>query len=245
MDSRSFDRLAAALGRASSRRAGLVAAVGAAFAAPLAAQAGPDAAGQCGKRKTSVCTKDGDCCSGRCVLATGKTNRDGLGRCRCSRRAERCGDDRDCCNRKDQGLVCHDGVCADPCVTLGAACNANSTCCAGRCTRETAAGSRAAATCCLPLDTRGCTADAYCCGAAICLAGVCANACLPLQSECGDGDTCCAGVCSARPITGRLAATTVCCLPSGSTGCSDDADCCTGGCCAGQCDEVGFGPTDC
>ncbi len=132
MDPRSFDRVVSALGRAATRRAGIVAGITAAIGAASAAAA-PSPAGQCGSRKSSICTKDSECCSGSCNLDKGKSNKDGLGRCRCSRRNQACAADTDCCNRRGQGLVCIGGVCAvppPPCIPVEGDCSQGGTCCA-------------------------------------------------------------------------------------------------------------------
>lgn len=245
MDTSAFDRIARILGGAATRRAGLGAAAAALIGTTAPAAARPGGQSQCGGRKSSTCEKDGDCCSGRCNLQKGKTNKDGLGRCRCSRRNEECGSDRDCCSRKDQGLVCLGGVCSPPCLGLNSPCTAQSTCCAGECVTPVAAGERAVEPyCCIPLGKTGCKNDGNCCyteGGAVCENGTCVSACKPLQAACSASvDSCCAGNCS--PYTWpssqvQAEVQTACCLALGESGCGAARDCCASNnaCDGGQC----------
>ncbi|MFM9105429.1 MAG: hypothetical protein ACKOWF_01870 [Chloroflexota bacterium] len=255
MDKASFDRIARLLGGASSRRAGLGAAAAALFGAAAPAAARPGGSSQCGQRKNSACRKTSECCSGVCDLSRGKENRDGLGRCRCARRTEKCKSDKDCCNRKNQGLVCLGGVCSPPCTALGRECSSSTNaCCAGIC-GGVASEDRGfiATTCCLPLNASGCSADNHCCGGAdgitACQQGVCVNACKELQQACdANTDNCCAGACSpytwpANPQTrgGSQGGITSCCVAQGQTGCTTERDCCfsNNGCDGGLCRTLG------
>jgi hypothetical protein len=203
MDQGSFDRLAAAIGSASSRRAAIAVALGAALGAASAAARSrrPGAAGPCGdgSRADNRCTKNSDCCTNLCNTAVGKTNKDRDGRCRCVRRNGTCEEDRNCCHRRKQGMVCLSGVCTDPCVNLGAACATDADCC------DSGAGGVA------------------------CVAGVCANACTPLGGTCaaaGPDATCCTGECGCQWTQFGRDCIGQCCIPAGQAGCISDADCC-------------------
>lgn len=182
MDPQAFDRITAALGNAASRRAGIGAAIGAAAAAALgkagrARAAAPGAAGPCGKgRRKNLCERDGDCCTGICE--NGLDNLDGKGRCRCRKRGQDCAEDRNCCSRGGQNMVCLGGVCGSACIELGAGCIAGqSVCCAGSCATQGAGWERGfAAVCCLAADETGCSADSDCCqdnGQLACSQGTC------------------------------------------------------------------------
>ena len=224
-----FDRFAVVLGAATSRRAGIAAVLAAAIGVPAAA-AGPGEAGQCGTRKTSACTKDSDCCNGRCNMRAGKTNKDGMGRCRCSRRNEPCATDVDCCSRKQQGMICVGGVCGSACTNLGETCGNGTACCAGSCdSTNPAVRGFASPVCCLAIGESGCTAAGDCCGGAgpvDCVAGVCAEACKAIGTTCSFGDTCCNSTCGqANRIA--PAGIEVCCVPQGGS-CSNSSDCCGG-----------------
>lgn len=162
MDPHSFDRVVSALGSAATRRAGIVAGITAAIGAASAAAA-PSPAGHCGSRKSSICTKDSECCSGSCNLDKGKSNKDGLGRCRCSRRNQACITDTDCCSRKGQGLVCTAGVCAvppPPCIPVEGDCTLSDVCCSPAvCDTQVPRGAQ---TICCIWDGE-CTSDSQCC----------------------------------------------------------------------------------
>ncbi|MFM9108285.1 MAG: tail fiber domain-containing protein [Chloroflexota bacterium] len=246
MDSRSFDRFAAALGAASTRRAGIAAAIAAAVGrgvAPDPAAAGPGAASPCGKRKTSTCKTDGDCCSGRCERSKGDTNLDGLGRCRCSRRGQACTDEKDCCSGKNQGLVCTAGICSRPCTSLGSTCDGTRSCCAGACTSFVFSERGIPASgpiCCLAVGQRGCAKDADCCGAGssiACVAGTCSTTCTAIGEAC-TGQTCCAPAsCGANAIdrANPEAQAPVCCLPNNAGPCTSNGQCCSNICNGGIC----------
>jgi hypothetical protein len=250
MDQVSFDRLATVLGTAASRRSGVIAAMGAALGLARAADARPHRQGPCGdgSRNENRCTKNGECCTGICDTSKGKTNKDGEGRCRCRRRGKACTEDRNCCARQGQAMICIGGVCASQCAAVGAVCD-DLACCAGTCnalpTPEARSGSRlfSGSICCLQDEEAGCTADIECCGAfnglSACVGGVCATTCLPLQSLCTVNDTCCAGTCTATAGLGRGAGTQGterCCIPLNSSGCGSDQDCCAGTCINSLCE---------
>ncbi|MGI9253230.1 MAG: hypothetical protein ACR2J8_05755 [Thermomicrobiales bacterium] len=186
MDQRVFDRITAIAGTASSRRAGLAAALGLVFrrgalSGDAAAKTpGAHREGPCGdgSRADNRCQKNADCCTEICTH--GLENIDGDGRCRCRRRGQPCEKNLNCCSRGGQQLVCLGGVCGRPCTALGAVCTGNSACCAGTCTASPAGlerGIPSAATCCLALGETGCQQNGDCCGnvngAVICQAGIC------------------------------------------------------------------------
>ncbi len=115
MDLGAFDTIAKLLGGAATRRAGITAAVSAAFglggrageaAGPGTAQR-PKPEGPCGDRtrKDNACTKDSQCCTGYCKK--GIRNKDGTGRCRCAPKKHSCTDKTVCCKR----FSCIDGIC--------------------------------------------------------------------------------------------------------------------------------------
>ncbi|MFM9106148.1 MAG: dickkopf-related protein [Chloroflexota bacterium] len=106
MDVRRFDRMARLLGSATTRRAGLGAAVAAAFGA--AAWSGnargrgeTEPEGPCGdgSRADNICSADKQCCTNHCDRLSG--------RCRCLQRGERCKANQTCCG----GHSCIDNHC--------------------------------------------------------------------------------------------------------------------------------------
>jgi hypothetical protein len=174
MDTSSFDRIARLFGSALSRRTGLglVAAALAGRAVLIDADAAPTPAGPCKstRRPDNICTKNSDCCTRLCNTKLGKKNRDGLGRCRCVNRGGRCTDDRNCCSRRGQQMVCNSGVCGELTVCLGlqSICDpSTSICCDGACQEREYPAVNAAVNgdpvCCIPLEASGCTDDADCC----------------------------------------------------------------------------------
>lgn len=188
MDHETFDRIAAMLGAAGSRRAGIAAAF-VALGARQAAAARPRPQGPCGNgRKRNLCNGADDCCTGICDRDV--DNLDGKGRCRCRKRGEACGEDRNCCSRGGQGMVCLGGVCAAPCIGLGLSCEgANAVCCSGVCGgTQLLAGARLLSdVCCLQTGQTGCTDDVQCCGAGtgryICRTGVCVDTCADAEGR--------------------------------------------------------------
>lgn len=129
-----------------------------------------------------------------------------------------CGGCGNVCTAPSDGAapVCCNGTCGrvDVCSS-GTGCNANSDCRTNLCFQgqcqciENNAASLA------------CTSDVQCCHGA-CLGGVCV--CQPLGPVSADVAPCCG---TAILVSG------VCCLSSGSAGCSMDSDCCSGSCAAG------------
>ncbi|MGI9254043.1 MAG: hypothetical protein ACR2J8_09865, partial [Thermomicrobiales bacterium] len=106
MDHASFDRFARLLGRATSRRAGIGAALAALTSGALATEAGAakrthgahggkvKPAGPCGDGtvKDNRCRKNAECCTNICK--TKNKGKDGSGRCRCQRKRRPCTEDR-------------------------------------------------------------------------------------------------------------------------------------------------------
>ncbi|MGI9252221.1 MAG: hypothetical protein ACR2J8_00610, partial [Thermomicrobiales bacterium] len=241
---RSFDRIATLLGSASSRRVGLRAVIGAAIGAiPAAAAAKPHSQGPCGdtSREDNLCTKNSDCCTEICK--PNLKNLDKMGRCRCRRQGEACSKDINCCSRGGQNVGCIQGICGNRCTRLGKACTPETPCCAGSCASPTSERNRGftSGTCCLAEGESTCAKDRDCCGGLICVAGVCAAACLPLLTSCVAGDTCCGiAVCDEiklEPGLTKAAIPLACCFPIGTIGCTSSAECCgsQNGCEAGTC----------
>jgi hypothetical protein len=180
METSSFDRIARLLGGATSRRASLgiaVAALLGATAAPATARR-PRRQGPCGdfSRAANICTTDSDCCTGICNSPLGKDNKDGAGRCRCVHRGGACTEDRNCCSRRGQGMVCAAGICGEACVALQAPCTENDVCCAGVCAQAAVDFQPKAVfipICCILVGNSGCASDDDCCDPGVCTQGVC------------------------------------------------------------------------
>ncbi|MGI9254513.1 MAG: hypothetical protein ACR2J8_12260 [Thermomicrobiales bacterium] len=192
MDQSSFDRVARLLGSATSRRAGLEAALGAVFGAgALTADASakkrghPSSEGPCGPtRKDNACSRDSDCCTGLCNTRHAHRNTDKAGRCRCRQRGGACTETRNCCN----SLGCFGGVCrSGPPQPSG--CSSNADCsgeavkkvcdtATGACVECVAAGDCPAVTCktaTCTTNTCGATTDAddTACATGQCKSGAC------------------------------------------------------------------------
>ncbi|MFM9106405.1 MAG: right-handed parallel beta-helix repeat-containing protein [Chloroflexota bacterium] len=212
MDGRAFDRLTRLLAGKVTRRAGAAAAVaGIAGAAGIPGPAGaeeksgkhgsghgsgksreqaktrrPGAAGPCGdgSDKANQCAKAGDCCTGICDRAAGKTT----GRCRCVRAGKKCGADRNCCS----GRSCVKGTCArqkpprppvpQP-VDTGEACSAGSVCKASAASCTTYALGVMTGTYCLLPAAAACQDDDDCVSS-FCNGGSCEAACTVCASGC-------------------------------------------------------------
>ncbi|MGI9253575.1 MAG: hypothetical protein ACR2J8_07505, partial [Thermomicrobiales bacterium] len=121
MDHTAFDRIARLLGAASTRRAGLTAALGALAASATAAAKSPHhpkPEGPCGdhSRKDNTCSKDSQCCTGFCKK--GLKNTDGQGRCRCIKKGQPCTPSQTCCGN----LACVDGICGSNCTVCSTGC---------------------------------------------------------------------------------------------------------------------------
>ncbi|MFM9107370.1 MAG: right-handed parallel beta-helix repeat-containing protein [Chloroflexota bacterium] len=152
MDQQRFDRAAAALGGAATRRAGLKAAFaalfggGAARAAIETASAKPGGhdghgAGQpeaggidaerrpCGpKPRDNRCKKHKDCCTKYCRKAK-KGSKAKVGRCRCVKPGKKCKNGQKCCG----GALCQSKRCTPQptCGATGGACTEDANCCSG------------------------------------------------------------------------------------------------------------------
>ncbi|MGI9253604.1 MAG: hypothetical protein ACR2J8_07650 [Thermomicrobiales bacterium] len=236
MDHQAFDRIATLLGSAASRRAGIRAALGAAFGTvPAVAAAQPHQQGPCGdkSRAANRCTKNGDCCTEICV--TDLSNKDKVGRCRCRISGKSCEKDLNCCKRKGVQMACNGGVCGDRCSKLGKSCSSTIPCCAGACTGVAAGNDRgdsSGQTCCLETGASGCTKKRDCCGAstgdADCVAGVCTSTCLPMRATCTLNDQCCTNTCGLlqAPVLDRGGAPYGCCIALLGYGCTVASDCC-------------------
>jgi hypothetical protein len=265
VDQERFDRIAAALGGAATRRAGLKSAL--AVLAGLAAGTasgeteakgwqrgdgdrgkdrgrggrkhggGAKVEGPCGDgtRKDNVCTKDSQCCTGYCDTSKGKKNKDGQGRCRCIRRGKSCTSKQTCCGK----LTCDGGVCGAGGVPTGATCVSGETCASpdAVCTAYTDAEAPSGTFCTMPLGTV-CTGDPDC---------TCYH-CGPVdpapgmaRAASGNADLACChrqGLTCQKPqhcCTGWLCESGTCCSATG-TACASDGECCSGlACMNGTC----------
>lgn len=124
-------------------------------------------------------------------------------------------------------------VTAENCIPEGKRCGSGGRrrpckkCCTGNVIRDQNGKRRCS---CVRLGD-GCSNDSQCCEG-VCDSGTCqlsGPTCIALQAACATGDTCCAGTCDAT--------LDVCCIETGSTGCTVDADCCgpNTGCFNGTC----------
>jgi hypothetical protein len=103
-----FDRLARALGSATTRRAGIGAAIAGAFGFialtdNVRGRRDAEPAGPCGdgSGKQNRCSSNKECCTNFCDVV--------IRRCRCLARGETCKNNQSCC----AGNACHDGVCSN------------------------------------------------------------------------------------------------------------------------------------
>lgn len=108
MEQDRFDRLARALGSATTRRAGIGAAIAGAFGFlaltdSVRGRRDAEPAGPCGdgSGKQNRCSSNKDCCTNFCDVV--------IRRCRCLARGETCKNNQSCC----AGNACHDGVCSN------------------------------------------------------------------------------------------------------------------------------------
>jgi hypothetical protein len=211
MDSSHFDRMSRALGAATSRRAGIAAALGALFGgAAIGAAAGPKAgkgpgkSGPCGNgsNKDNKCKKDGECCTKYCA--------DGF--CRCKPNWTPCTKSAHCCSGS-----CILGQCDGGCNPEGSRCKEDFNCCTGmvcgdgRCVKSNKAK-------CSKKNCSGCCDGTTCRpGGAAIACGKKGGAC----SKCRGSETCANGTC-------------------GTGGSCSAANCTSGGCCNGtSCVAVG------
>jgi hypothetical protein len=156
------------------------------------------------------CTKDKDCCSGKC----GTADSSGLRRCdrvgSCVPDGDVCGGlgaSQNCCNGGKSG--CHTsstGVSrcianyGGACYSAGAACSLGDECCSGICLPDPSSttGFSCGATC-IPLGAGTCTTDADCCTGGLCQSGICqsgGSSCVALGGDCSSTAQCCAGSCA-------------------------------------------------
>ncbi|MGI9254075.1 MAG: Dickkopf N-terminal cysteine-rich domain-containing protein, partial [Thermomicrobiales bacterium] len=218
MDQRSFDRLARLLGRATSRRSGIKAALGAALGLGAIdasargatdrhsrpATEGPATEGPCGSgsRKDNVCKKNSQCCTGICELATGKKNKDKKGRCRCLANGKTCGQDKNCCSSS----VCFKGVCGD-CRRKNQTCDESTDCCGDAiCFSGSCQACRTSA--------QTCSADADCCSGNRCIDGTCAPCAATGKTCSADADCCSGAICLNGTCASCLPAGEACLVPS-------------------------------
>lgn len=147
MDQTRFDGIAAALGGAATRRAGLRAALAVLVGGVVApatrseTEARPrrqrggaaeragviDEKRPCGpKPKDNRCRKHKDCCTRYCKPPKGKAK---VGRCRCVKPGKKCRNGQTCCG----GAICRDKRCtpAQTCGAAGGACASDANCCDG------------------------------------------------------------------------------------------------------------------
>ncbi|MFM9108857.1 MAG: hypothetical protein ACKOWF_19400, partial [Chloroflexota bacterium] len=253
MDSAAFDRIARLLGAAASRRSGLKAALGASLGLALAPDDGsadrgkrrhgnhrahetggrrrgqPNAEGPC---KENRCKRNGDCCTGFCLIAKGEKK----GKCRCISVGQPCKKKQTCCGT----LACKQGVCTSTVpvkIDTGAACAPGDIC-------------KNAVAACVAYET-GTPAGTYClyphgtpCGKnEVCATGACRNgACGPAGiangGACTPSDRCLDANASCTTYAANGPAGTFCLLPA-TTACAADEDCvsafCAGNACAAKC----------
>ncbi len=196
MDDARFDGLARLLAKAGSRRNAVRAALGLAAGAVTGLVAtetsakrrkgGPSAAGPCGsgKVKDNRCKRDSQCCTNICERNL--KNKDKKGRCRCRNWGEACTEDRNCCVRRGQQMVCLDGICTSPTCTPPASCGVDGDCCPGQGCFETN---------CLTLCNADSCPNGCCIGPTMCFLH---EAQPPSGGFCGTGGeacTVCAGDC--------------------------------------------------
>ncbi len=179
----------------------------------------------------SACDTRSGCCSQRCEPNT----RTGALECGqyCLANGARCREASDCCS-----LGCNGGTCGFPiCQTAGSPCNADGSCCSGRCAQTGCAETVAN---CLP-SGEGCGQD----GGMKCCSGVCngktgrcdlgqGGACREPSSPCTADSDCCRQHCVRNPQDPRGGS--VCMAPCVADGqdCDSNGDCCAGSVCTGK-----------
>lgn len=188
---------------------------------------GPCVEGFCGRclAAAAACTRDVDCCGGRCVGGT-------CAGASCVRRGQACERDADCCSPP-----CGGGSCG--CHPPGSPCTRTEECCGGRCV----AGA------CEAGCPDACSTDAHCCSGSHCIGG----RCLP-DWPTGGAILCSADVDCAddygygRARCDRGACQHVFTGPGGrfAPACAADSDCppyryCDRGWCMSDCGSVGGG----
>ncbi len=219
MDGRRFDAIIRAVHGGTNRRQAIVAALGVALGGgvgvSLARGSRPGGEGPCvsTKRPDNICTRDAECCTNVCNLATGTRNRDGKGRCRCIGPREACREDRNCCQRGWRPFACIGGFCQPaagptatpapqptstpmPCgaISCASGCCNNGSCVPFASQSEDGCGAGGAA-CAGCLSGQACVTGACVCNAASCPSGCCdmGIVCLPGNNPtyCGAGGAAC------------------------------------------------------
>jgi DNA-binding beta-propeller fold protein YncE len=273
MDQARFDRFAAVLGAATSRRAGLAAVLGVLLggAVDTASAAGkretsrgkgrPHAEGPCGDGSPAAnrCTKDSQCCTKYCADET----------CRCKpnwmtcTRADhccsgRCTDGRCDGGAKPSGSFCIENFnCQDGLACIDGECTASSK---AKCTRANCSGCCDGTTCRIGLDRVACgtggSACTRCSRSATCSAGICVVEPSPAcgaencPNGCCDGTTCKDGN-SANACGAGGAACTSCsgatpfCTSGACSECASNTDCSgsTPVCDGGTCRALAWSPS--
>ncbi|MFM9107095.1 MAG: hypothetical protein ACKOWF_10415 [Chloroflexota bacterium] len=217
MEQARFAAIARALGSATTRRAGIAAALAALLgdghaAAHSVARGGPSAGAR-------TCKRDADCPTGVCDVAKGQ--------CRCLGSGRACTSGKNCC----APLICIQGVCKQPCnqKTCPKGCCASRTRCVQYANQNPTRCGAAGAACKSCSDQNDCTSDT-------CVEGSCKRqkltgvACGPNGAGCCDGGACTsASACSSQGIC-------VTCAPGqffdpGGCVCRCSANSCPDGCC--------------
>lgn len=202
MEPRAFDRIARLLGSATSRRAGLATALGAAFGvvagrAADATRRDPKPEGPCGPSgANNRCTKDKQCCTGYCKK--GKKGRPG--RCRCIVMGNPCGPGQQCCTDG----ACVDGVCKHvlPPVATGQPCRRKDTCADAAATCQRYDSDDPGGTYCVLPVGAACSGNRDC-YSQDCSGGICAAvACTVCASGCPFSDL--ASAIASPPPDGRI-----------------------------------------
>jgi hypothetical protein len=181
---------------------------------------------QCGANGT-ICRTAKDCCTGRCVTASGSSPSTTPG--------------------MPPTQLPEIGYCLpeNPCAAPGAECSTRNGCCSARCEPTGRMGTLVCGPFCMPIGAR-CTSAADCCALA-CNGGTCGGAlCRTAGTACTVDSECCSGRCGPTGCV-ELAAS---CLPTGEA-CDKDGECCSGLCdnrgdsgagvLTGRCD-LGVGP---
>jgi hypothetical protein len=161
------------------------------------------------KTYADTCTKDKDCCSGKC----GTPDAAGLRRCdkvgSCVPDGDVCGGlgaSQNCCSGGKDG--CHKTITGvsrcvpnfgTTCYGTGHSCSLADECCSFVCTPDpTSPTGFSCNASCIPLGSGTCTTDADCCSGGLCQGGVCkpsGSTCVPVGGKCTSTVDCCFGSC--------------------------------------------------